>query len=104
MGSTVKCGHDPGKVVTSPSPKLKVSGQPVLVKLGILLKPVGGCSTALTASTKPCSSVLSVITGEALKLKVGGMPVMLDTISGTTDGLPPGTVPATAGQTKLKAT
>jgi len=52
--------------------------------------------------------VSSVTSGEATKLKVNGQAVMLDTLSGTTDGMVAKTTPqmllsATAGQTKLTA-
>lgn len=110
-GSNVTCGHSPGKVTTTGSPKLKVSSQPVLLKLGIMGKPVAGCSTVAAAdvsgpTAKPCTSVVSVSSGEATKLKIGGMPVMLDTLAGDTDGMvgkltPVSALSATAGQTKL---
>ena len=107
--SNVTCGHSPGKVTTTGSPKLKVSGQPVLLKTGIMGKPVGSCSTPVVSApspvSKPCTSVLAVLSGEALKLTVGSLPVMLDTLSGSTDGLvanaPQAFLSATAGQTKL---
>jgi hypothetical protein len=52
--------------------------------------------------------VASVITGEAIKLKVSGSPVMLETVTGTTSGVVAGVTPQTllsamAGQTKLTA-
>lgn len=105
------CGHSPGKVTTTGSPKLQVSSQPVLLKLGIMGKPVGGCATVPAAdasgpTAKPCTSVTSVSAGEATKLTIGGMPVMLDTLAGQTDGMVGKVTPvlalsATAGQTKL---
>jgi hypothetical protein len=74
-----------------------------LLAVGIQGKGVSGCSTATSDKTKPCTSVVSV-TGAASKLKVGGQGVMLEnTIGGTTDGNPVGSVGATANQAKLKA-
>ncbi len=101
--SRVTCGHSPGSVAVTGNGKLTVSGRPVLLAEGIQGKGVSGCSTAQSDKTKPCSSVASV-SGAASKLKVGGRGVMLeDTIGGSTDGNPTGSVGATANQGKLKA-
>jgi hypothetical protein len=102
--SPVLCGHGPGQVETASTAKLRVAGSPVLVLDSVLGKPVPpGC----TADT-PCSSVLTVVTGTAVKLTTAGAPVVLDTLTGTTNGAVSGTTPqpllsATAEQTKLTA-
>lgn len=112
--SNVTCGHSPGRVSTSSSAKLKVSGSAVLLKTGVSSKSVSGCSTVTSTDSngvtqnQQCSSVSSVTAGEATKLKAGGSFVMLDTLAGQTDGMVNYTTPqtklsATAGQTKLKA-
>ncbi len=112
--STVTCGYDPaglthgGRVSTTSSAKLKVQGNSVLLKNGIERQSI----SALNACNNPenesqgllkCSSVLSVLAGEATKLTVNGKPVMLDPLQGTTDGNPPGTLHADANQAKLTA-
>ncbi|HTO61226.1 MAG TPA: hypothetical protein VMM15_08210 [Bradyrhizobium sp.] len=49
-------------------------------------------------------TVLSVLpTSLAQKLTVGGLPAVLDTLSGLTDGKPPGSLQSSAGQSKLTA-
>jgi hypothetical protein len=106
------CGHG-GTLTTTGAPKLKVAGNPVLQKTGIMGQSVSGCITPIAPPppgppSSPCHTVASVITGEATKLKVSGSPVMLETLTGTTDGVVAGTTPqtllsATAGQTKLTA-
>lgn len=111
-GSNVICGHG-GTVATSGVSKLKVSGNPVLLKTGIMGQSVSGCKTPTVVPpppppSSPCHTVASVISGEATKLKVSGSPVMLETLTGTTDGIVAGVTPqlllsATAGQTKLTA-
>lgn len=111
-GSSVICGHG-GTVSTTGVSKLKVSGNPVLQKTGIMGKSVSSCGTPTVVPpppppSSPCHTVVSVITGEAIKLKVSGSPVMLETVTGTTDGIVAGVTPqtllsATAGQTKLTA-
>jgi hypothetical protein len=110
--STVTCGHS-GNVTVTSTQKLKVSNSPVLVKASIESKSIPDCATtpatdASGPTAKPCKTVSSVSSGEATKLKVNGQAVMLDTLSGTTDGMVTKTTPqmllsATAGQTKLTA-
>jgi hypothetical protein len=101
--STVTCGHS-GNVVVTSTQKLKVS---------IADKSIAGCTTAPASdasgpTAKPCIKVSSVNNGEATKLKVNRQAVMLDTLSGKTDGMvakitPQPLLSATAGQTKLTA-
>ena len=115
--SNISCGHG-GKVDVESSAKLSVDGSPVLLKNSIDGKDVIDCKTqeALDASgttiAKPCNKVSSVppgpgvTAGEATKLKVRGKPVMLDTLTGKTDGMvgkvtPQPLLNATAGQSKL---
>jgi hypothetical protein len=109
-GSNVTCGHA-GTVTTSSTTKLKVNGQPALLKTGIESKSVSTCATPPASdpsgpTAQPCSSVSSVDTGEATKLTAGGKPVMIDTLTGKTDGMvakvtPQTLLSATAGQSKL---
>jgi hypothetical protein len=92
-----------GKVQLSSGAKLKVAGAPVVTKAGVGPSLAQPCSTAPPPTgNKPCTTA-TVASGEATKLKAGGSPVMLDTIAGSTDGVPPGKLPGKANQTKLKA-
>jgi hypothetical protein len=90
-GSVINCPHLPGNLqFTGVDHKLKVQGNPVLVKTDILQAAVNGCPNIPPPSTrKQCTKVSSFIQGEATKLKVGGVPVMLHTLAALTDGLPP---------------
>ena len=98
--SILQCGHG-GTVKTISTAKLKIDGKPVLI-LGSIGPVVQGCGTPVSSSSKPCTTV-TVSGGQAQKLRVGGSPVMLDTVTGTTDGNPMGTLQANAVQTKLSA-
>jgi hypothetical protein len=102
MGSSITCPAS-GKVVTSGQSKLRVGGMPALVISGINGHSVGGCTTPTSSSptSKTCLTVASA-GGAAIKLKVGGMGVALDTLVAATDGTLP-KLTATANQTKLKA-
>jgi hypothetical protein len=110
MASTVLCGpvapklHG-GKVTKNSSAKLKVAGNAVLTATSLSTVPVGECKTVPPPPLqKPCTSVTTVLpVSVAKKLQVLGNGVLLDTLKGTTDGVPPGTLLAVAGQTKLTA-
>lgn len=103
LSSTVQCGHA-GTVGVSGSALLTVGSSAVLTPDGVATKAVAGCTTAPSSPTKPCTTVLSVLpSSQAIKLTAGGMPVLLDSLAGATDGMPPGTLMAVAGQTKLSA-
>jgi hypothetical protein len=117
MGSTVTCGHQVppkvGSVQKASLAKLKVNGQPVLLESSIVGKAIPDCGTVPKSPpppgpvSKPCSTVSTVTGGASLKLKVGGMPVMLETLGGSTDGvvenLPQTSLSGQANQPKLKA-
>lgn len=110
MASNVTCGHG-GKVTVVSTVKLTVNGSPLLLKSSIAGKSVAACTTPPAAdasgpTAKPCTTVATVSLGEAMKLTVGGQPVMLDTLKGETDGMVAKTTPqmllaAIAGQIKL---
>jgi copper(I)-binding protein len=106
LESSVLCGpagptHG-GKVALTSSAKLTVNNQVVLTKTGVG-PSVTGCKTVVTNSgNKPCTTV-SISSGEATKLTANGNKVMLDTIGGTGDGQPTGTVQGSAIQSKLTA-
>lgn len=105
IASDVECGHK-GVVEVTSSVKLTVNGSPVLLEASVASMPVtpGTCATQQTSTTSPCKTVTSVLPPSlATKLTVGGKPVVLDSLKGLTDGVPPGGLLATAGQSKLTA-
>ncbi len=91
-GSIVTCGHWPGDVATAGVAKLRVNGVAVLLEASVVGKTVTGCGTVGASdmsgpTAKPCTSVASIMLGKSTKLQVGGLPVLLDTLTGTTDGM-----------------
>jgi hypothetical protein len=109
--SEVGCGKQ-GKANPRGESKLTVNGSPVLTKGGVAGQAISSCGTVTnTSGMKQCTTVAAVATGEATKLKVGGQAVLLDSLTGTTDGtgepgspLPPASpLKASAGQSKLTA-
>ncbi|WP_069773736.1 hypothetical protein [Streptomyces sp. LUP30] len=116
--STVTCGHTrapqppppppalppplgPGLVTLRSTQKLHVEGVSVLVTADVVGATITGCPN-VESPQKPCTVVTSA-TGESVKLRTGGAPVLLDRLTITADGtvpVPLGLEP-TAGQSKL---
>jgi hypothetical protein len=96
-------GQHGGTVSTSSSSKLTVAGAAVLTGDGVTGKTVAGCQTPTSNSTQPCKTVAAVSGGLASKLTVGGLPVVLEDVVGSTDGVPPGALAADAAHDKLTA-
>lgn len=86
------CAHELGIVGIAASQGLvTVSGRRVLVERDPEAKPIAGCPN-VGPTIKPCTSTLPVQAGYSALLRVAGHRVCLDTVTGLTDGTPPGTV------------
>lgn len=105
--ATVTCGHG-GTLTLVSSAKLTVGGKPVLLAGAIKGRDVTGCLTVDATDPPPagtpkalhCRTVSAITSGLSRKLTVLGLPVVLDTLAGSTDGMVEHITP----QTKLKAT
>jgi hypothetical protein len=115
-GSIVTCGHGPGEVQTSSSAKLTVNKNPVLLVESIDNQSINACSTIMendeappnAAKSSPCNKVIGVTGGQASKLTVGNKNVILDTLTGNTNGMVDHVIPQNhlggkAMQSKLTA-
>jgi hypothetical protein len=93
---------DSGIVTTPTSPKLTVGGSAVRLR-----DPTSGWSIAACTQTTgndiPCTKLVAVSDGAAAKLRVGGAPVLLQTLAATSNGAPKNQVSAATGQPKLRA-
>jgi hypothetical protein len=102
--STLVCPHQGTIQLIATQTKLKVGSDAVLVVGDLEGKVISGCTVTPSPSTKPCLTVTSMILGAAVKLTADGKPVLLDTATGLTDGVPPSTWSVqTSGQTKLSS-
>ncbi len=99
--SSIKCSHS-GVALLVSTGKLKVSGSPVLLDGDTIAFAPGTC-TQVGSGLTPCTT-LTVAGGQSTKLTVGGKAVLLESITGQTNGNPVFTFTASAGQSKLKAT
>jgi hypothetical protein len=103
--AVVTCVH--GGVVTLIPTQAAVSiqGGQVLCEPDLLGAPIVGCTVPPTPTTKPCTVVVATFPGStSLKVLVGGRPPYVATLSGATDGVPPGAILVTyPGQTVVQA-
>jgi hypothetical protein len=115
IGSNVQCSHGGAVTLKAGQTKLTVDGKAVLRPADLVGASIVGCAVPIATSppapspTSPCTTVLSVIAGPATNLSIAGVPVLMDTAQGLTNGVPPPAGPFntwsvhSAGQTKLTA-
>lgn len=102
---TATCQH--GAALTKvPAAKLLVQGKPVVTDLPAVgaMPTCPMVPTSATPSNVPCT-VIKVTAGQATKLKVGGVPVLLATVAGSASApaSPGGALMAVVGPKKLSA-
>jgi hypothetical protein len=86
------CKHEMGKVrIQASQSVVTVQGRGILVETDPEGRPIAGCPN-VGAAIKPCQHTLRVTEGYSDFLKVEGRRICLDTVTGLTDGTPPGVV------------
>ena len=89
------CAHPPGHVQNQPSQRLvTVDGRRVLVETDPEGRRIDNCPNSAPPSI-PCTLTLVVRQGYSQWIRVDGRRVCLDTVTGFTNGTPPGAVPYT---------
>jgi hypothetical protein len=99
------CAHG-GQVTLVPrQTAVTVQGGAVMRETDLIGAPIIGCAQPPSVSSKPCTTVVSTLPGgSSPTVTVGGLPAHIDTLSGVTDGVPPGTISVVfAGQTTVSA-
>ena len=87
----VYCKHGPGHVHNRPSQDwVTIQGRRVLVENDPEGRSISGCPS--TVPFKPCLVTLKVITGYSDYIRVDGHSICLQSVTGFTDGTPPGVV------------
>jgi hypothetical protein len=86
------CNHELGgvKIVATQS-LVTIHKRKVLVATDPESRPIAGCPN-YGPTIKPCTSTLKVLQGYSEWVLVMGRRVCLETVTGLTDGTPPGTV------------
>jgi hypothetical protein len=88
----IRCQHITGKVTNQPSQHLvTIAGRRMLVEPDPEGRSIAHCSN-VGATMKPCLVTLKVQTGYSAFVRIDGKRVCLDTVTGLTDGTPPGIV------------
>ncbi len=88
----VVCNHELGTVnIQATQDLVTVEDRHVLVETNPESRPIKGCPNA-GPTIKPCQLTLRVQKGYSDLLRIEGKRVCLDTVTGLTDGTPPGTV------------
>ncbi len=73
VGATVLCAHAGQAQAASPNPRVKVGGQPVVTRAAPYT--IAGCPFNVSGAPSPCVTA-SWVTA-ALRIKAGGLPVLL---------------------------
>jgi len=91
--ATIICAHG-GRVTLIPKQAQALAGNaPILCEPDLVGSPIVGCAQPPSPSTKPCTMVVSTLPGStSLKVLVGGRPAYVSTLTGLTDGVPPGSI------------
>ncbi len=102
------CAHGGQVTVIPKQAQVLAGGMPVLRAGDLEGSPILGCAQPPTPATVPCTVVASVfpIPGASTSLfaKALGMPLLLQTLTGLTNGVPPSPlVVVSPGQTKVIA-
>jgi hypothetical protein len=91
--AVITCVHG-GMVALIPRQTVvSIQGGQILCEPDLVGAPIVGCPVPPTPATKPCTTVVSTLPGStSLKVLVAGRPVYVATLTGLTDGVPPGTI------------
>jgi hypothetical protein len=86
------CTHELGRVNIPPTQALvMIDNRRVLVQADPEGKSITGCPN-IGATIKPCQMTLAVKAGYSTFVFIEGRSICLDTVTGQTDGTPPGVV------------
>lgn len=102
--SMIMCTHG-GRVTLMPrQTQVQIQGGFVLCEPDLVGAPIIGCMQPPSLTSKPCTTVVSTFPGSSsLKVKVGGRPAYVATLTGITDGVPPGAlIVASPGQASVQ--
>ena len=90
--AVIICQHQMGKVKLVPSQELvSIEQRLILIEADPEGRPIKGCPN-FGPTIKPCTNTLRVKVGYSDLVRIHGRRVCLDTVSGLTDGTPPGAV------------
>ncbi len=91
--ATILCVHG-GQVILVPSQtQVTIQGGSVMCEPDLVGAVIVGCAQPPSPGTTPCTAVVSALPGSTSPtVSVGGCPAYVATLSGITDGVPPGAI------------
>lgn len=90
--AVIVCKHELGIVAQDVTNSwVTVMARRVLVRPNPEQRPISGCPN-IGLTIKPCQLTLSVRTGYSSWIRIDTRQICLDTVTGLTDGTPPGVV------------
>lgn len=103
--ASIVCAHGGRVTLTPRQTTVTIQGGAVLREGDLAGAPIVGCAQPPTVSSKPCTTVVSTLPGgSSPTVTAGGLPVHIDSLSGMTDGVPPGVISVISpGQTTVQA-
>lgn len=88
----LRCAHELGKVsIAAGQDWVRIEDRRVLVEHDPVSRSISGCPN-YGPTIKPCTTSLAVQRGYSSWVRIDDRRVCLDTVTGLTDGTPPGTV------------
>lgn len=106
LAAVTRCGHDGIIQPTASQSWVRIGGSAVLVSPDPVGRSIAGCPN-IGLNIKPCTGTLAVHAGYSGFLRIDGHALCLDSLTGFTDGTPPGAVKYTVrspGQRWMGAT
>ena len=86
------CKHELGRIKNKPSQDwVRINGHSILIENDPEGRDISGCPN-IGVTIKPCQHTLKVDAGYSSLLRVDGKRICLDSVTGFTDGTPPGVV------------
>src|SRR3954467_8311455 len=91
--ATIVCAHGGQVRLVRKQTQVQIQGGAILCEGDLVGAPIVGCAQPPTPSTKPCTTVTTTFPGStSLKVFAGGKPAYVATLTGLTDGVPPGAI------------
>ena len=87
----LSCKHHGRLVMVASQQWVKINGRPILVAPDPEGRLIVACPN-LGPTIKPCTTSLKVSQGYSGFIRIAGRPVSLESVTGLTDGTPPGIV------------
>jgi len=87
--AVVRCPHGAGVGIVPTQTLVRIGGRQVLVDDNPENRPITMCPNMTLSGIKPCNKSLRPERGYSTFIKIDGRAVVLDSLSGLTDGTPP---------------